>query len=306
MISEGFENTDKEVPDSASEEKIQKLIDCILKAAAGDRSAFFDFSPDGDSVDAIGLAYNSLLEEVRSSHDQREKDLLAWRRALHDIRGPISSIPLLIETLTQARHRGETSEDASAQILSAIAASCKIMLSKISHALTGEYAAAISTEKIYIRDLVEEAVTVSMINQLLANYTISLSVPDDFMLFSDRHLLLSVVKNLIENSCKYRRPEVPGLLNISAFNKAGKSVIRFADNGTGIQREHISRIFQAYTQLNEKAEGLGYGLYSVKRDVEALGGDISVSSIFGHGVTIEVSLDQVTDSNAFRRKKDIT
>jgi signal transduction histidine kinase len=70
--------------------------------------------------------------------------------------------------------------------------------------------------------------------------------------------------------------------------------ISVADQGIGITKDEIPRIFERFHQAGEvmtrEAEGAGLGLYITKRLVEAMGGEISVESSPGEGTTFRVTL----------------
>ncbi|MCR6637889.1 MAG: HAMP domain-containing histidine kinase [Sporocytophaga sp.] len=57
-----------------------------------------------------------------------------------------------------------------------------------------------------------------------------------------------------------------------------KTEFRFADNGMGIEPEHLSKIFDMFYKISENSAGSGLGLYIVKYNVERLGGIIKVES----------------------------
>ena len=58
-------------------------------------------------------------------------------------------------------------------------------------------------------------------------------------------------------------------------------VLAITDNGIGIERSRIDRIFDMFYRATESAKGSGLGLYIVKETVERLGGEIKVESEYG-------------------------
>lgn len=104
--------------------------------------------------------------------------------------------------------------------------------------------------------------------------------------------LYSIFYNLISNSIKYRRPGVPPILEIKSRKKENVIVISFKDNGLGIdlnKRGH--QLFGLYKRFHlHAAEGKGLGLFMVKKQVEALGGSITVDSIVNKGTVFKIEL----------------
>ena len=68
----------------------------------------------------------------------------------------------------------------------------------------------------------------------------------------------------------------------------GSVLIEVIDRGSGIPPEILERVFEPF--FTTRAEGTGLGLATVHRVVEALGGELSVSSKLGEGTVVRVVL----------------
>jgi two-component system sensor histidine kinase/response regulator len=101
-----------------------------------------------------------------------------------------------------------------------------------------------------------------------------------------------VFQNLIGNSIKYRRPEMPLDVQISATSRSpGEVTVRVTDNGQGIKSDYHELIFLPFRRLHgREIPGTGIGLAICKRIVEAHGGKISIESEPAEGTTLDVSL----------------
>jgi len=111
--------------------------------------------------------------------------------------------------------------------------------------------------------------------------TISLSIDEPMLLFNEAYLE-SIFINLISNSIKYRSSLRP--LHISMSTQRHDDGIRliFADNGSGIDTaRHKDRLFGMYQRFHSNTEGHGLGLFIVKAQVQALGGNIEIESKVG-------------------------
>ncbi|MGE0682915.1 MAG: sensor histidine kinase, partial [Candidatus Binatia bacterium] len=100
-----------------------------------------------------------------------------------------------------------------------------------------------------------------------------------------------ILKNLIGNAVKFT-PK--GSVTVDAHAREGGVEISIADTGIGIAPEEKETIFEPFRQLKngreQKLQGVGLGLYIVRRMLELLGGAISVDSTLGHGSTFRVWL----------------
>jgi two-component system, chemotaxis family, CheB/CheR fusion protein len=98
--------------------------------------------------------------------------------------------------------------------------------------------------------------------------------------------LILVFQNLISNAIKYRRPDVPPQIHISAANEGNQWKFSVADNGIGIEQEHLKSIFAPFKRLHAREyAGSGIGLAICQRLLERYGGVIWATSNVGEGST---------------------
>ena len=112
------------------------------------------------------------------------------------------------------------------------------------------------------------------------------------VILADAAQLEPVFANLVGNALKYRRPDVPCRVRISAERANGLWRFSVADNGIGIEEEYFDRIFVIFQRLHtrEEYEGTGIGLAVVRKIVERHGGSIRVESVPGEGSTFVFTL----------------
>ena len=117
--------------------------------------------------------------------------------------------------------------------------------------------------------------------------------PEPLWVSGDSTRLVQVVSNLLTNAAKYT-PEGRNIW-LSAAREDGVVAIRIRDNGVGIPKEMLSRVFDLFTQIesagSSRAGGLGIGLTLVRMLVELHGGTVHVTSDGpGHGSEFVVCL----------------
>jgi hypothetical protein len=105
-------------------------------------------------------------------------------------------------------------------------------------------------------------------------------------------LLYQLFHNLINNSLKFSRPDVPCRIEISATVDGDQTLIRLTDNGIGFDQEQAERIFDTFSRLNpkDKYEGTGLGLSLCKKIVARHGGDIEAIGKQGAGSEFHIRL----------------
>jgi signal transduction histidine kinase len=112
----------------------------------------------------------------------------------------------------------------------------------------------------------------------------------------DPVLIRQLLQNLIGNSIKYRDPERPCRVTVTAERAGEGWTVAVADNGLGIPPGQRQRVFEMFTRLdNATAGGHGIGLSTCWRIVERHGGDIRVDETPGGGTTVLFTLPDVSE-----------
>ncbi len=147
-----------------------------------------------------------------------------------------------------------------------------------------------------VNALVDSVVNTFTIKVEKAGGTIEaqLDAEDDICLLDEMHFT-NVVFNLLDNAYKYAREEVPLQLKVTTGNPDEKHLeIRVSDNGIGIQKENLKRIFEKFYRVPtgnlHNVKGFGLGLAYVWKIVTDHGGHIKAESVFGQGTTFIITL----------------
>ncbi len=119
--------------------------------------------------------------------------------------------------------------------------------------------------------------------------------PDPVYVYADREKIQQVVTNLVMNSIKYGREG--GTTEVSIENLVkNKIIVRITDNGEGIQKQHIPRLFERFYRVDKSGArsegGSGLGLAIVKHIIEGHNEKIYVESQFGVGSEFSFTLEK--------------
>ena len=125
------------------------------------------------------------------------------------------------------------------------------------------------------------------------NITLKLAEPvGDFKVKGDSQLLEQAVLNLIDNAIKYNQPGTVIAVKVSSVGR--EILVSVADNGCGIEQEHLPRLFERFYRVDRarsrKLGGTGLGLAIVKHIAQLHRGSAEVESAVGKGSTFTIRL----------------
>jgi len=113
----------------------------------------------------------------------------------------------------------------------------------------------------------------------------------DLVLVTDPSRLRQILINLLGNAVKFTDT---GMVSLHASGDDANVTFEVRDTGMGIAPENLTRVFDAFWQVdqsrNRSVEGAGLGLALSRRLTELLGGQISLTSELGVGTTVRVVL----------------
>ena len=120
---------------------------------------------------------------------------------------------------------------------------------------------------------------------------------EDTLIYVDEMHFTNVLFNLLDNAVKYRNEENKLELNITTKNKDNKLVISISDNGIGIKKEDLRKIFERFYRVHtgnrHDVKGFGLGLAYVKNVIDNLKGTIHAESEVGKGTKFIITLPTI-------------
>ena len=116
----------------------------------------------------------------------------------------------------------------------------------------------------------------------------------DAFVFADEMHITNVIFNLMDNAVKYKRDDVDLLLIVKTWNEPGRLMIAIQDNGIGIKKENIKKIFEKFYRVHtgnlHDVKGFGLGLAYVKKIITDHKGTIRAESELNVGTKFIIAL----------------
>ena len=269
---------------------VQRIADAAGKIAEGNFSVRIQpvFSLDGqDGFNSIIHSFNRMAEEL-SGIETLRTDFIS--NVSHELKTPLSVIQnygTLLQQLDLPEERrmeyAKTITDASHRLANLITNILK--LNKL------ENQQIYPTQTVYNlgEQLCECLLTFENIWED-KNIEINTNLAEDIQIKSDAELLSLVWNNLFSNALKFTPNG--GCVSVSLWAEPGYAVVKVSDTGCGISPEVGAHIFEKFYQgdTSHATQGNGLGLALVKRVVDIVEGDISVSSKIGKGSSYTVKI----------------
>jgi two-component system phosphate regulon sensor histidine kinase PhoR len=246
--------------------------------------------PDGRLRGGVIVLNN--VTRLRKLENLR-KDFVA--NVSHELRTPITSIKGFVETLLDGALRDPVD---AANFLKIIGRQAERMdniiedLLLLSGVERGLEESNVRVEKGKIIDIIRDAIEVCDHKAREKKIRIDVDCAPDIEGTVNEPLLEQAVINLLDNAIKYS--DEGGPVEISASRHADEITIEVRDEGCGIDREDIPRLFERFYRVDKarsrKLGGTGLGLAIVKHIMQAHGGSVIVASTPGEGSTFTLHL----------------
>src|SRR5438552_3933627 len=281
---------------------LDRVIDDALDRGGPVRS---ELTVDGSQIELDAVATRNNAGEITGAlvlfHDitelkkidQVRRDFVA--NVSHELRTPLSILRGYIETLLE---RPETSREELLRILGVMERHSKRLDSLAEDLLTlAQLESANPNLQLGNVDLSSFFGEVTRDGaKKLANKQLKVIVdvpPDLPMIRGDRVRLQEALHNLLDNAVKYAGAE--GEIRLTARRRDEETVLSVGDNGIGINKEDLPRIFERFYRADkartaENIRGTGLGLAIVKHVAHLHGGHVEAESELGKGTTIRVVL----------------
>jgi two-component system phosphate regulon sensor histidine kinase PhoR len=243
--------------------------------------------------DQIGtLVVINDVTQLRRLESMR-KDFVA--NVSHEIKTPLTAIKGFVETL----HQGSVDKPEEADRFLAIIQKHVDRLSAIIDDLLSlsrieqdDERQAIEFENKQINDVFRSAIQICRPKAKEKNIDIHIACEEELESYFDPTLLEQAVVNLLDNAIKYSEPD--SVIHLSAAVNDSEVKIMVKDQGIGIAKKHLPRLFERFYRVDKarsrKLGGTGLGLAIVKHIAQAHGGQVTVQSTPGKGSTFTIHL----------------
>ncbi len=230
------------------------------------------------------------LAAVQAERDHADTDLDDFAHVVaHDLRGPVRTARLFADRLLhQIGPTGdEVVSDFGRRLDDSLGRVDRMILSMLDYASLRQREAFL--EPTWLRPVVDDAIAAVAADLDAVGGTVRIT--GDAAVEVESELLLRVITNVVINSTKYRRPDVPLEIDVDIAAHGDTVRLTIADNGKGIDPRDAERAFRILERLDPScSDGLGFGLAICRRILATMGGGIRFRRHSPPGATIVIEL----------------
>jgi len=246
--------------------------------------------------DEIGLLVNEYNKMVKKAEEnarllaQSEREG-AWRemaqQVAHEIKNPLTPMKLNIQYLQQALANNYPNVN---ELATKVSESLIEQINNLSY-IASEFSdfakmPEARPEKFDLNELLQRTVDLyKNQSEVTVHFT---PYEGNLYVYTDKSQLLRVCNNLLENAVQAIPAEREGQVEVTVSKEGDDALIAFADNGTGMEPEAVSKIFQPY--FTTKSSGTGLGLAMTKKIIEFWRGAIRFETTPGKGTTFYITI----------------
>ncbi|WP_234124137.1 sensor histidine kinase [Clostridium hydrogenum] len=254
-------------------------------------------------IDRLSIAFNNMLQRIENSFNEEQKIREQMRQFLsdasHELRTPLTSIHGFVEVLLMGAAKNEKQLNLA---LNSILAESERLSKLVNNLLMLNRLDHHTPQKMKLEDLSDIVKEVSsQLNILAKERNIKFDLEENVNIIASRDQIKQVILNLVQNAIIHtdeEKGEIVVTVNKTVISSQNYAVFSIKDNGTGISKEHINKIFDRFfrseTHRSRAQGGYGLGLSIVKSIVDAHNGRVEVTSESGKGSIFSVYIKSVT------------
>jgi signal transduction histidine kinase len=227
------------------------------------------------------------VAELRALLERSDDRLAAFAgQVTHDLKTPLTTMSLSLELIRDELEDGASAADLVPLISRALNGSAR-MATMIEDVLAfARLGTSIDPVPVDLAKLAAEVVA-DLAGRL---EDVTLTVGELPVVPGDEALLRSLLQNLLTNAVKFRSPDRPPAIAVTSSRTGSQWRITVVDNGVGVPEDERERVFEPMVRLDKRIEGVGIGLATCRRVVQAHEGAIGVTDNPSGGATFWVEL----------------
>ncbi|MGF6847800.1 two-component system CheB/CheR fusion protein [Chitinophaga sp. W3I9] len=207
--------------------------------------------------------------------------------ASHDLLGPLTNIEGLMKLLGEKLDMQDKETVRYTDMIQSSIVKFKENLRELAEVGKIESESLKEVQEVDINAILDDVLVSIQDKVRAARVLITRNLEESHLVFSRKNLR-SIIYNLLTNALKFRSPDRLLQIQINTRKENGFLLLEVKDNGIGIEQDKLNTVFNMYKRLHPEMEGLGIGLFLVRKIVDASGGMTEVDSKLHEGSTFKI------------------
>ena len=265
---------------------LDRILSRVRKMETSNLGIGIPKEPRPPELQKLADSLNTMWQQLEATFKARETFVAS---VSHDLRTPLTALQGQIEVLLMQPSLDSQIKDSLQRMSREVHRLVRMTNNLLLNAQL-ESNPTHDTETVNIRELVSEVV--SEVQPLAEGLDLSLSAPEDVMVFGDYDLLKQMMLNVVDNAIKFTPKG--GQIKIVLSRDENWAVIQVSDSGQGISKEDLPRVTEPFYKkagdIRRSGSGAGLGLAIVKQVINLHNGQLEIQSEEGVGTTVKIRL----------------
>jgi two-component system OmpR family sensor kinase len=281
---------------------LEEMASTAGEIAGGDLSQRVAPADEVSEVGRLGLALNTMLDEIeeafaeRDATEQRLRQFLA--DASHELRTPLTSIQGFAELFRLGGGNEHADQATIMRRIEQESARMKVLVEDLLLLARLDQTRPVERKPVDLAVLAADACTDAV--AVAPDRPVTLDAPSPVVVLGDQSLLRQAVANLVSNAVRHTPPGTA--IEVGARLEGGSAVVRVRDHGPGLDESALAHVFDRFWQADRARVGAGAGLgLSIVAGIAAEhGGTATAANAVDGGAvfTLQLPLNAPTEARA--------
>ncbi|NRT91172.1 sensor histidine kinase [Clostridium beijerinckii] len=259
-------------------------------------------------INRLSKSFNIMLERIETSFEKEQIIKEKMRRfvsdASHELRTPLTSIHGFVEVLLRGAAKNQEKLDLALNSILMESERLAKLVNDLLILTRLDQQPVVEIKKENLNDVINEIIPQLQI--LSKDRTLNIELKDYIDVYINKNQIKQVIFNMAQNAVIHTDKE-KGVITISIgiedYKNKTFAVLKISDNGTGIPKEHLDKIYDRFFRSDShrarEQGGYGLGLSIVKSIIDSNRGKIRVESELGVGTTFSIYLKLENKADGF-------
>lgn len=235
------------------------------------------------------IEQNTRLTAIAENLTKKNTQLEEFTQIVsHNLRSPIGNISALLEHLNSTVD--ETERQDIINHLKSSSESLMMTMNELNEVLKIKYAGHIEKQRIDLQAILDKVIGLLQLQIVQIGASVTADFSKAPTVLYPVIYIESIVLNLLSNALKYYAPNRKPFVHFETWKEGNQIFMRITDNGLGIDLARYGhQVFKLRKTFHKHPESRGVGLFMIRNQIEAMGGEINVISDVNVGTTFLIN-----------------